>query len=399
MRGDEGLVGHSQHALSLLRWQWLAVAVFYGIAIIVAHGALPVAWRRADDRLWLAMASGVASVQLIILWLALHTNHAPNKPKAAPYPWLGIANCMTLMRGMLVALLAGFVFAPMPWGWMAWIPFLLYGIERVIDLLDGYAARMTHRESRLGGILDMEFDGLGLLIATAVAIQYDKIPAWYLLLGLGRPLFVLGIWLRQKWGMKVHPLAPSDLRRIVAGVQTVFVAFTLAPLLAPELTWFAAYVFAVPLVASFGRDWLVVSDVLDANNPTYLRLRANAKWLCEGWLPPLARWVAAAGIVAIVATSTWGVGSGAETRWVLVAFALLSALGLTFGILSRFSSFVFLLVVCANVALTGMHQTDALMVVCGAIVLHVGGGRFTIWSPEERFVREPLGTNHAAAQA
>ncbi len=62
----------------------------------------------------------------------------------------------------------------------------------MVDLLDGYVARVTRRESRLGAILDMEFDGLGILIASAVAVQYDKIPAWYLLLGVARLLFVAG---------------------------------------------------------------------------------------------------------------------------------------------------------------------------------------------------------------
>jgi len=389
MRGDESLVRSTGQAITWLRWQWLAVALLYGAAIALAYSALPAAWRRADDRIWLAMACGVASVQLAILWVALPFNH--NKESVRPQAWLGLANWLTLTRGMLVALLAGFVFAPMPWGWMAWIPAILYGVERFVDLLDGYVARVTRFESRLGAILDMEFDGLGILIASAVAIQFGKIPAWYLLLGLARPLFVLGIWLRQWLGWRVHPLAESDLRRIVAGVQTAFVAVVLAPILPSELTLFAAYLFAIPLVASFVRDWLVVSDTLDASNPTYLRWRATAKWWVEGSLPVAARLVAGVIAIWLAFASPWGM-AGTPPQWWLTALAIAGGAALMVGAASRVAAVLIIVAACADVALGGMRPHDLVLVLCGAIILHLGGGRFTLWSPEERYVRTPLGS-------
>ena len=103
---------------------------------------------------------------------------------------------------------------------------------RVIDFFDGIVARVTRRETRLGEILDMEFDGLGLLIAVALAVQYGKLPPWYLLLGVSRPLFVLGIWLRQRAAKPVYDLPPSDHRRVIAGLHTSFVAAALWPVLA-----------------------------------------------------------------------------------------------------------------------------------------------------------------------
>ena len=111
MRGDESFVRPAGQVLTWLRWQWLAVALLYGAAIVLAYTALPAAWRRADDRVWLAMACGVASVQLAILWIALPFNHTNGSIR--PSPWLGLANWLTLTRGMLVALLAGFGFAPL----------------------------------------------------------------------------------------------------------------------------------------------------------------------------------------------------------------------------------------------------------------------------------------------
>ena len=129
-------------------------------------------------------------VQMGILWWALPAN----RPEGTGllFRSLGYANGMTLARGLLTCLLAGFLFGPDPVGLLAWAPAVLYTLERVIDFFDGFVARVTRRETRLGAILDIEFDGIGILVAVALAIQYGKLPSWYLILGLGRQLFVLG---------------------------------------------------------------------------------------------------------------------------------------------------------------------------------------------------------------
>lgn len=80
--------------------------------------------------------------------------------------------------------------------------------ERAIDFFDGFVARYTSRETRLGAILDIEFDGLGILIAVGLAIQYGHLPPWYLILGMARQLFILGIWLRRRLGKPVRELPP-----------------------------------------------------------------------------------------------------------------------------------------------------------------------------------------------
>ena len=61
------------------------------------------------------------------------------------------------------------------------------------------------------------------------------------------------------------------------------------PILAPPFTTLAAVLFAVPLLLSFGRDWLVVSGVWNASSPVYQARRGRAKRWLEGWLPFVAR--------------------------------------------------------------------------------------------------------------
>ena len=110
---------------------------------------------------------------------------------------LGAANRITLLRGILVAQLAGFTLlqwprmttGPLPW---PWIPGMLYGAAVILDGMDGYVARRTGRVTEMGGQLDMETDGLGLLAASVVAVMADQLPPAYLAAGLAYYLFTRG---------------------------------------------------------------------------------------------------------------------------------------------------------------------------------------------------------------
>ena len=109
-------------------------------------------------------------------------------------------------------------------------------------------------------------------------------------------------------------------------------------MLSAEITWLAGYLFAIPLIFSFGRDWLVVSGVLDANSACYQRARRQAKQIIEGWLPLGAR-VLGAGLAFIL---LWqgigevglpGVQDGVSTLGIAVALlGALAALCMLLGV-------------------------------------------------------------------
>ncbi len=382
--------------LSALRRRWLIVALVYGAGLLLGWALLrtlgSAAW------LWLLPVAALLAIQLAVLWWALPTNRpaAGESTTGAPlWPTLGLANWMTLMRGLLVGLLAGFIFSPLPAGAWAWLPALLYGSERLIDFLDGYVARVTGRASRLGSILDMEFDGLGILIGTAVAVQMGKLPAWYLLLGVARPLFVLGMTLRQRWGLPVHDLPPSSQRRLVAGVQTAFVSVMLWPPLPAELTHGAAILFALPLVASFGRDWLVVIGWLDAASDGYARLHARAAWLLEGWLPLVARVVGSGAAFWLL----WQAAPLLPWSSFVVIATSVAALLFVLGAAGRVAALLLLSFVMVQSIVVGMNGATLLLLACATLVLHVGSGQWALWQPEERLFRTTLGAPAQAAVA
>ena len=370
-----------------LRRQWLYVAVIYAAVLGAGYWLMLRVWPAADAMQWLALAMATMVVQMIVFWWALRFNHHPDGD--ALFPDIGVANGMTLTRGLLTCLMAGFLFGPTPLGWLAWAPAVLYMTERVIDFFDGFVARYTSRETKLGTILDMEFDGLGILIAVGLAIQFDHLPVWYLVLGLGRQLFVLGIWIRQRLHWPVRDLPPSDHRRLIAGFQTGFISIILWPVWTTEVAMFAAWLFAVPLIFSFGRDWLAVSTTIDADSARYLAVRRRAKLVVEQWLPPLVR-------VTGALLTGWLIWQGTSLSPALAVLAGVAALSLLLGVVGRAGALVLAFVAAFSATAVGLHFDNALLLTCAVVVLHLGSGRFALWTPEEYYLHAKLGARAEA---
>ena len=348
------------------------------------------------------LAAAVSAVVLAILWRSLPHNRRSGERTL--FPTLGPATWLTFLSGLLVSWLAGFLFSPWPAGWLAWLPALLYLTSRIIDLFDGYVARRTRRATVAGAMLDIEFDGLGLLIAVALAVQYGQIPVWYLPLAVSRQLFVAGMWWRTRRGKTVHELPPSDNRRITAGCQTSFIAVVLWPILSPPATSLAAAVFAIPLLASFGRDWLVVSGAIDAGSPTYQRVRDVAKRIAEWWLPFAARVAGTATAVILLLRAapnftTWEVyfyGFGLQDlRTAVTVAAAISAVSLPFfalGIVGRLAAIVVFGLATLDIQASGLlWNSNALLLICAIVVFHFGSGCCALWQPEEPLLHTRMG--------
>jgi CDP-diacylglycerol---glycerol-3-phosphate 3-phosphatidyltransferase len=377
------IVYDERQSIASLRWRWLGIALLYGAVLLVSYWSLRQEWHSNLAVRWLALASLTMVIQIVILWWALDQNRRPSDGSLLPF--LGYANGMTLMRGLLTCLLAGFLFAPRPIGVLAWAPALLYSLERLLDYFDGYVARITRHETRLGVILDMEFDSVGFLIAVLLAIQYGQLPPWYLVLGLARQFFVVGLWLRRRWKLPVFDLPPSEQGRLIAGLQTTFASVVLWPIISPQVTILASYLFAIPLIYSFGRDWLVVSGVIDADSKVYQRRRRLVKQLFEGWAPLVAR-LAGALLSLLLVWQAADHSSGAWLFWGVLALLLLA------GVVGRAVGLALAVLAAMNVTVNGLDwMSNGLLLVCLLIVVQLGSGRFALWQPEERLLRAKLG--------
>ena len=172
---------------------------------------------------------------------------------------LGAATHLTLLRGLLISLTVGF--APVaPTGVVRWIPALLYGTAAICDRFDGILARRLGQTTALGARLDEAMDALGLLAAPVVAVAWQRLPPWYLLLGAAYYVFRAGIWVRGCLGLPVHldKMIRRPSTRIFAGLQMTLVSVALAPILPLEFTTVASTFLMMPPLVFFVRDWFIV---------------------------------------------------------------------------------------------------------------------------------------------
>lgn len=175
----------------------------------------------------------------------------------------GIANTLTLVRGSLYAVTAGFVVVPPDTG-LAWIPALAYGTGVLLDKLDGVVARTVGEVTVLGERLDMAFDTFGFVAAPLVAVLWGQLPVWYLLLSAARYVYRGGLAWRRRRGRPLFESPDSDLGKYLAGVQMVFLTAALTPVVPTSLVWAAAPFVLAPSLLVFARDFLTVSGRLSA---------------------------------------------------------------------------------------------------------------------------------------
>ncbi len=206
----------NQQILKGLQQRWWGITAVSLTLLLLIYGWLWQIWPLHANR-WVVFASLAMAYCLWVVWRGLIENHRNGEHLLLAT--LGWGNRLTLMRGLAISLVAGFLFSPWPQGALAWLPVLLYTIADIADYLDGYVARVTNHATKLGERLDMEFDGLGMLVVSVLAVWYGQLPWWYLTLGLARYLFVFGLWWRERQGLPVYEIQPSVHRRIFAGFQ------------------------------------------------------------------------------------------------------------------------------------------------------------------------------------
>jgi CDP-diacylglycerol--glycerol-3-phosphate 3-phosphatidyltransferase len=384
-------------ALAGLNRRWRNWIVYGGVTIASTGTLLMLFLRTGAGLSWAAVALAIWLYQGAFVGRRLALNRRLGE--TAPLGKFGPGTNATLLRGWLLACLAGFLFAPRPSGLLAWAPAVIYILADVADFLDGYLARISGRATLLGAALDMEFDALGLLITVAIAVRYMALPVWYLPVGLARYAFMLGLWARRRAGKPIHPLPSSDSRRALAGLQMGALGIILVPALHPPVTTLGGVLLALPLLIGFTRDWLVVSGVVDVDSESYQRTRARIKLVLLHWLPVLLRAVVIASVVRLanvgipasaqvnVGSSPLGLPLGAASVAALRLVELAAGAAVGLGFAPRISAVLLLAPLLLRAA--GNGDSPALLAAVGAsvVVLMVGGGAFSVWQPENQWSR------------
>jgi CDP-diacylglycerol--glycerol-3-phosphate 3-phosphatidyltransferase len=379
--------------LASLRRRWWLMALLFALCLWFGYRLLGARWQSALAWRWAIVALCVLAYELGFLWRGLKDNH--RQDEVSVLPTLGVANVLTMVRGLALGLLAGFIFLPWPSERLAWLPALLYTLAILADYLDGYLARITHQATVLGETLDIELDALGILIATSLAVHYRQLPWWYLLIGFSRYLFLLGIWWRKRRGRPIYDLPPSVHRRIVAGAQMAFTSVTLWPIVYPPGTTLAGVVFAVPFTASFARDWLVVSGHLNPTSSSYLEFMRVVALVLTRWFPLVLRMVVVTLLLGMV-ISALGYGSNLAVLFAwpgvpaptLMAtstglLAFVATIMLALGVAGRLTALGLLVAVTADILVTGLYLFNGLLLASAIALLLLGTGALSLWRPEE----------------
>lgn len=188
-----------------------------------------------------------ASVPLA--WIALTASHIEEHA----HDRLGPANQITALRAVLVGVLAALVFeAPVlePWT-LVFAAGLVFGLDGV----DGLVARRTGTASPFGARLDLELDGLFVLVLCGLVQTVTDAGAWVWSAGLARYAFIASARVAP---FMARPLPPARRRPWACGIGVGLLVAALAPLDfgLPEL---CAAVGVATIVGSFAIDvaWLL----------------------------------------------------------------------------------------------------------------------------------------------
>ncbi len=309
------------------------------------------------------------SLGIVFFWVVFHPwqLRERNRPQenAPRYPNLGLANALTIGRGLLLPWMAFWAIGGLPLdSWLGGAAYLLFIL---LDFCDGLTARLTRRPSLLGADLDMHYDGWGVFLAAALLVRLGKAPAWYVLVGLARPLYLLALALLERSGRTPRPLPNSPLRRTLAGLQMAYLALALLPIFAPSATRWFAHLFFLPFMLQFAADFFRQAGWPWPTTPPPEHLRPL--WSAFRLLAGLgALWLAEAPL------DDWSIGG-----WLLLL-----------GVLPRLTATSLLLRVALALS-AAWEPALAWLSLSLAVVLHFGGGHWALWAPEEALFTRYLG--------
>lgn len=367
------LILNETNLLIRLQKQWLKWSMIVFSIWVLITAALVMTFNLINGIFWGGISLIIIIWQNIRFYRKLTKNRKnDNSPLIAD---IGIANWITLTRGVLIAFLSGFILMVKPDNWILWVPATIYLIASILDYLDGIVARLTNSGTLLGAELDIDMDGLGVIVASLVAIHYGQIPLIYLLVGIARYLFLLGIGIRRKRGLVVKPLPASPYRRGLAGAQMGFLVAVLFPVFRPPATSIAAIFFMTPFLISFLMDWLSVSNFKNLS-------KIHAKWLHN--LPLLWRFSMFIWVTIFIYK-----GSNFPVKATIILF-LLALLSIS-GIASRSAAFGSL--IWSGFVLREQPENIWfwILLIISSIIFLSGSGPYSIWKPEDLILYHRFG--------
>jgi CDP-diacylglycerol---glycerol-3-phosphate 3-phosphatidyltransferase len=341
---------------------------------------------------WLMQAALLWAWVWYLTWKRIGLNRVA--PEAPLLKGLGWANGLSLLRGYLIALTGGFLFQSDMQAdiksLVIWAPGLLYGAAAILDRIDGFVARKTQRTTLLGAELDTAFDALGLVVAPLLAVGVGKIHWSYLSLSIAFYIFQWGIYWRNKRGLAIYPLMPSQLRRALAGFQMGFIALVLLPCFEAAQTLACSFAFLFPILIGFVVDWLVVSGRI---NPESIKARTFFSSLLtasRGFFQPCLRVFIFVGSLFMLHEADIFAASTNAKVFLIIAFTFGISL-VVLGSLGRIGALIILLLL--GIYPLPMSVLNTALLCSSVWLLLLGTGRFSLWQWDDVWVNRQDGAS------
>ncbi len=137
--------------------------------------------------------------------------------------WSNIANKLTLIRILAIPLVVGLMYFPHPMTCL--LAMIIFILASLTDLLDGLLARKYNLVTSMGKFLDPLADKLLVVSVLIMLVELGWLPAWIVILILGREITVTG--LRAVAAEKGLVLAADTYGKL----KTLFQVVALCPLI------------------------------------------------------------------------------------------------------------------------------------------------------------------------
>ena len=231
------------------RWQAPSTPLRTSVLLAGALGLLVVTGVALAVRPWLqlgAMYPGKAAA----LFAAMTAIAFGSVGAHHPYPRLGPANHVTMIRATLVVLITSLIGEPeIPR--VAGVAAAAAAVMTVLDGVDGWLARRSRIVSEFGARFDVETDALLMMVMSVLVWQHGKAGAWVLLGGMMRYAFVAAGWLLP-W--MPRPLRPTRRAQTISVSYMVGLSVALAPVVPAPLSAVAVGATLAALSWSFAVD-------------------------------------------------------------------------------------------------------------------------------------------------
>jgi CDP-diacylglycerol---glycerol-3-phosphate 3-phosphatidyltransferase len=373
-----------------LKREWAFFVLLSAVFLTLSCVVLWWNWGEVYALRWLLLSASISAYALVYARNHLDDNRS-NFEGSILFDNLGLANWITLVRAIFNAALAGFLLGPWPQGWLAWAPSLLYLFSSILDYADGFVARVSGRTTILGENLDMKWDGVGALIASLLTVLYGQTPLPFMLVGAARYLYLFGIWNRERQAFPVYSLPQNRFRRPFAGMLMGLLAVLLMPVYSPPATYVAAWLFMLPFLINFYRDWLFVSGSMGQGNA---RAENSSR---SGWksvLPVAVRILLVIFLLMLLITSF-------SQRPLAVGVILVAGLAipaLLAGAAGRLFALAVLLMTGFALQQNASQWQLWSILLLSEITLMIGTGRYSLWTPEDWLMYKQAGENQHSAK-